>query len=121
MLTCVIRGPGCLSGAEVGAGSSLIGGLDLCRSGPPWFTRLGSLVFFAARNEFSGLEVWRSDGTLDGTSLLVDAIGIGEMDCHVLGAIISAESVGERFGSERSQGASSFSVMAPCGRGRASD
>src|SRR6185436_17440160 len=47
---------------HAGAGSSEPGG----------FTRLGNVVIFAASDTEHGRELWRTDGTPQGTSLLMD-------------------------------------------------
>lgn len=41
-------------------------------SGPFWLTPLDDLVVFSARDGIHGSEVWRSDGTEEGTRLVRD-------------------------------------------------
>jgi ELWxxDGT repeat protein len=53
-----------------------------CGSGPIRLGNVGGTLFFAANNGVNGYELWRSDGTAPGTSLVADIDGAatGAMD-----------------------------------------
>ncbi|MEO1085340.1 MAG: hypothetical protein AAFY88_13965, partial [Acidobacteriota bacterium] len=54
----------------------LVADIDITHIGsaPTTFVGHGDRVFFAARRADVGTEVWTSDGTAEGTRLLVDAV-----------------------------------------------